>query len=72
MKTRIYTNTKAEGHYPVGFAAVVVALSPDHAAAVLRPKMEAYGLNPDSVKPEDFEVVGDGTPHAIILNDGNY
>ncbi len=72
MTMKIYTNTKAQGHYPVGFAAIVVAPSPEHAASVLRTKMEAYGLDSKTVIPEDFEEVTTMNPHAIILNDGNY
>jgi hypothetical protein len=69
---KVYTNTKAIGVYPVGFAAVVVATSKKSAASMLRQKMEAYHLDPTSVKAQDFVELSTETPHAIILNDGNY
>lgn len=69
---QIYTNTEAESHYPVGFAAIVVAPSREVAASLLRAKMVEHGLKPDSVKAEDFTEVTTASAYAIILVDGNY
>lgn len=68
---KVWTNTKFEGHWPVGVAAVVVAETPQMAAAVLNQKLEAHGLSKTAV-PDQFELLPTTHTLAIVLNDGDY
>jgi len=68
MKT--YTCTTFTGHYPVGVAAVVRALTPRTAASRLNRELIRGGL-PGDAKTEDMvELEDDET--VRILADGNY
>lgn len=66
----IYICTDQHGHYPVGFAAVVVAVSESQARALLKRAIKKEGLTPD----EDIvlEKVELDVPKARVLVNGDY
>ena len=68
---KVWTNTKFQGHYPIGTAAVVVAESEQMASAVLNQKLLSHGLKA-SAAPEQFERLPTTHTLAVVLCDGNY
>lgn len=68
---KVWTNTKFEGHYPVGVAAVVVADTDMQAAEVLNQKLLAHGLKA-TAKAEQFERLPTTHQMAVVLCDGDY
>lgn len=68
---KVWTNTKFDGHYPVGVAAVVVADTAMQAAAVLNQKLLAHGLKA-TAKDEQFERLQTTHQMAVVLCDGDY
>lgn len=68
---KVWTNTKFEGHNPVGVAAVVVADTPELAAYILNQKLLAYGLE-QTAKAEDMDWLPTDHEQAVVLNDGHY
>lgn len=68
---KVYTCTAFTGHYPVGTAAVIIAVSRIEAHKMLVKELEKYGLAQD-VKEADIEQVSLGRASVYILRDGNY
>jgi hypothetical protein len=68
---QVWTNTEFDGYYPVGVAAVVVANTPQQAAELLNAELVKRGLTANAV-PEQFTKLPTNSPHAVVLNDGNY
>ena len=68
-KLRVWTCKGFEGYWPVGTAAVVVAVSMSEAARLLEGELGKLGLT-QSVELT-FEELDLGIPHAKVLLDGN-
>lgn len=62
---------KFKGRYPVGAVAVVIAGTKDAAVRRLQEKLKSEGFN-DPVVLKDMQELDLGTPHAVILVDGEY
>ena len=67
----IFTNTKCIGHYPVGFAAIIVADNAFQAADLLNKELVEHGL-PMSAVAENMIPFDISKPRALILVNGNY
>jgi len=68
----IYTCNKFTGHYPVGTAAVVEAVSPDQAARILNARLHDIGLA-GTVADGDMEIFPANSKENVrILCDGDY
>ena len=67
----VWTNTSCAGHYPVGFAAVVVAETKDRAAELLNDTKEKQGLSRDA-EAKDFLRIPVHREYADILVNGDY
>lgn len=68
---KLFVNTKFEGHYAVGTAAVVVAPSASRAAEILKARLNKIGL-PQDVAAADMRQVSLSSEQCEILNDGSY
>lgn len=68
---KVWTNTKFEGHYPVGVSAVVVANTKELAAFILNQKLLAHGLK-QTAKADDMEWLPTDHEQAVVLNNGDY
>ncbi len=66
----IYVNKTFTGHYPVGTAALVNAVSREEASRKLNVALKERGLVGD-VSPEQMEPLTDAD-EVVILCDGNY
>jgi len=60
-----------KGHYPVGTAAVVSALTAAHATILLNDELEKQGLGRPA-KEAEFERFSTSKEAVSILCDGNY
>lgn len=67
----VWTNTRCTGHWPVGFAAVVVAHTSLQATELLNAQLVAQGLAA-SATPDQFVRIDEQEPGAIILVNGEY
>jgi len=67
---RVWTNTKFDGLWPVGTAAVVVSPTQEEAAVFLNEELKRLGLG--CVIEEDMEEVSLNNGNVRILCDGNY
>ncbi len=68
---KVWTNTKFDGHWPVGVAAVVVADTAIQAATLLNDELQKRGLK-RTAQAEQFARVPTSRPLAVVLSDGNY
>ena len=68
----LYTNTTATGHYPVGFAAIVLAKDKHNAAAKLNAELREQGL-PGYAKAKDMIEFPIGPQDDVrVLCNGDY
>lgn len=68
---RIFVNTRFEGHWPVGVAAIAFANSREEAAEQLSAELATAGL-PQAVPVEHMAEIYPMGPTAYVLCDGNY
>lgn len=68
---KVFTCTTFRGHWPVGTAAVVVAVDAAQAESALRKMLEKHGLPQDGEELVMVEV-DTRTEAVIILRDGDY
>lgn len=68
---RVFTCTNAKGHWPVGFAAIVVAPSEEIAKRMLQTALAEDGLA-DQPQGYTLKEVHLNTPAATILVNGEY
>lgn len=68
---KLFVNTKFDGHYSVGTAAVIVAPSASRAAEILKARLVKIGL-PQEVHVADMRQVSLSSEQCEILCDGNY
>lgn len=68
---KLFTCTEFEGHYPVGVAAVVLAVDETQAAAMLEEVLCITGL-PQAILPTQLEEVSLLKPSVQILCNGDY
>lgn len=68
---KVWTNTKFQGHWPVGTAAVVVADTAEQAAELLNNALICRGLGRTAIAA-DFEKLPTNRPIAVVLNNGDY
>lgn len=68
---KVYTCDSFTGHYPVGTAAVIVAMNERDASAFLNLALMQQGL-PSDVQSEQMTEVDISMQQAIILNNGDY
>ena len=68
---KVFINTTFTGHYPVGTASVIIANTPQEAAALLEIKLDLTGLTQE-IKAEEMVEISTDTKKAFILIDGNY
>jgi hypothetical protein len=67
----VFTCTQASGHWPVGFAAVVVAETRLEAARLLEKALVEAGL-PQPIPARWMKALSLNQPVVQILHDGNY
>jgi len=67
----VFFNNTADGHWPVGFAAVVAAKDKYEAASMLEEKLEQIGLKQE-VPVNEMILVELDDPGCLILVDGEY
>lgn len=68
-----FTNSKFKGHYPVGAAAVVIALNRAQAARILRKELQTkHGLSDPQVWAADMEEMPTNRTYCRVLCDGDY
>ena len=67
---RVFTCTDGTGHWPVGFAAVVVAETEDDARAQLNELMRADGLQ--ATGDETLVPIDTGHVGGVLLVNGDY
>jgi hypothetical protein len=68
---KVFVNRRCEGHYPVGFAAIVIATDEREATDQLNRALSIAGL-PETAHHSQFEEVPTEVRCAMILVDGNY
>lgn len=68
---KVFVNTSCKGHYPVGFAAVVVAEDVDMAALRLNEELAKRGLE-KTAEAKDMREISLSGVGVDILMDGNY
>lgn len=68
---KVFTCNQFTGHWPVGAAAVMVALSIEDAVAFLADKLADLGLK-QTITPDMLVEVDLKQPAALILVDGEY
>lgn len=68
---KVFTCKSFEGHWPVGTAAVIVALTVEDAVALLSDAVAQHGLK-QKIEPEQLVELDITQQHAVVLNDGEY
>lgn len=68
---KVWTNTKFSGHWPVGVAAVVIAVNEEEAAVILNSRLKEGGLKGDA-EASDMRRLLMANGNCAILCDGNY
>lgn len=68
---KIWYNTKFDGHYPVGSAAIVSAKTKEEAAVILGCALVDIGLK-QKIDAEDMIEFDTDRGSFAILRDGNY
>jgi hypothetical protein len=72
LKLRVFSCTDFTGYYPVGSAAIVMAMNSEDAATMLNRDLRSIGL-PGDASPENMIPFPDENDRLVrILNDGNY
>ncbi len=74
---KVYTCTTFKGFWPVGAAAVVVAVHRGHALIILRDALKAHGLSgkkngDEELTLEDLVEISTSSADVRILVDGDY
>lgn len=68
-----FTNNTFTGHYPVGTAAVVIALNRAQAARILTKELkEKHGLSDPQIHSKDMKEMPTDRTYCRVLCDGNY
>jgi hypothetical protein len=71
-KPRVFSCTDFTGYYPVGSAAIVMAMNSEDAAAILNQELRSIGLL-GNADPRSMIPFPDENDRSVrILNDGNY
>lgn len=70
-RQNVFVCTGFTGHWPIGTAAVVVALTSEEAADLLNKELIHRGLIGDAT-PDAMAEISIFTKRAFVLNDGNY
>jgi len=65
----VFTCTDHDGHWPVGVASVVIAVSEDQARKLLDAELTRRGLRPGGYTLERMSLI---EPRAVVLCDGDY
>ena len=68
---KVFTCTECDGHWPVGFAAVVVAVDQSDAADILAGELNRIGLD-QYVSPSTMIEIDQTKSSCSILVDGDY
>ena len=72
LKLRVFSCTDFTGYYPVGSAAIVMAMNSEDAATMLNRDLRSIGL-PGDADPRSMIPFPDENDRLVrILNDGNY
>ena len=72
LKLRVFSCTDFTGYYPVGSAAIVMAMNSEDAAAILNQELRSIGLL-GNADPRSMIPFPDENDRSVrILNDGNY
>ena len=69
QRLRVFTCTDFEGHWPAGTSAVVVADDEKKAKTILSKWLRANGLSASGFTLTELDL---RSPHALILQDGQY
>lgn len=68
---KVWTCNNFTGHWPVGTAAVIAALTREQAVGLLADKLCGEGLSQE-IKLEDVEELDLAKPNCVILCNGEY
>lgn len=69
---KLFVCTDHDGHYPVGVASVIVAVSECSAREILDCELRRHCLATSDVSPYTLAEIPLDRQQVLVLNDGNY